>query len=374
MWTGATMPVTRKTRRVSRASRAPRPASSATLGAAVLDVTVVLLEAGYASTAIGPIEVFHSAGVLWNLLNGEAQHPRFRVRIASIDGASVTSLCSLGLKPECAIHDIKRTDIIILPASGLDVQDRIARNTSLLPWLRKWHSRGAYIAAVCSGVAFLAECGLLDGRQATTHWAVAEILRERYPKVLWRPEQFVTEDGRVFCSGGVYASIDLSLYLVEKFCGHEIALKCAKSLLVSMPRSRQSGYSIVPLSRPHSDEKIKQIEEYLQKYFDREVSIDSLADRIGMGPRNFIRRFKAATGRLPGAYTQMLRVSAAKELLEHGASSIQVVCSKSGYEDLAFFRSIFKRHTGMTPAEYRSRFAQMGLDRGELASARLAGR
>ena len=362
------MPPARQRNQTGRTRRVAQRESLTKLGDAVLDVTVVLLEAGYASTAIGPIEVFHSAGVLWNMLHGEPRKPRFRVRIASIDGAAVTSLCSLGLKPECAIHDIKRTDIIILPASGLDVQDRIARNTTLLPWLRKWHSRGAYIAGICSGVAFLAECGLLDGRQATTHWAVAEILRERYPQVQWQPEQFVTEDGRVFCSGGVYASIDLSLYLVEKFCGHEIALKCAKSLLVSMPRSRQSGYSVLPLSRPHSDDKIRTTEEYLQKHFDRNVSIDSLADRIGMGPRNFIRRFKAATGRLPHVYTQMLRVSAAKELLEHGATSIQTVCSKTGYEDIAFFRSLFKRHTGMTPAEYRSRFAQMSLERGELAS------
>jgi transcriptional regulator GlxA family with amidase domain len=89
-----------------------------------------------------------------------------------------------------------------------------------------------------------------------------------------------------------------------------------------------------------------------------------------MSLRNFIRRFKAATGHLPGAYVQMLRVSAAKELLEHGAASIQIVCSKTGYEDIAFFRSLFKRHTGMTPAEYRSRFAQMSFDRGELASRR----
>jgi transcriptional regulator GlxA family with amidase domain len=100
------------------------------------------------------------------------------------------------------------------------------------------------------------------------------------------------------------------------------------------------------------------------------LSIDNLAGRIGMGPRNFIRRFKAATGRLPGAYIQMLRVSAAKELLEHGATSIQTVCSKTGYEDIAFFRSLFKRHTGMTPAEYRACFAQMTFDRGELASGR----
>jgi transcriptional regulator GlxA family with amidase domain len=219
-----------------------------------------------------------------------------------------------------------------------------------------------------TGVAFLAESGILDGRVATTHWGVAEIFRKRYPQVRWQTDQFVTEDGNLFCSGGVYASIDLSLYLVEKFCGHEIALQVAKSLLLSMPRGRQSGYSVVQLSRPHSDAKIRQAEEYLQQHFDSDVSIDSLAERAGMGPRNFIRRFKAATGRLPGAYVQTLRVSAARELLEHGASSIQTVSSKIGYEDIGFFRNLFKRHTGMTPAEYRNRFAQMSFDRGELAA------
>src|SRR5437588_6956011 len=335
---------------------------------AVLDVTVVLLEAGYASTAVGPIEVFHSAGVLWNWLQGDVSQPRFRVRVASIDGAPVTSLCSLGLVPEFAIDDIEHSDIIILPASGWDVQDQIAKGTHLLPWLRKMHSKGAYIAGVCAGVALLAESGLLDGRQATTHWGLAENLRERYPKVLWRPEHFVTEDGRLLCSGGVYASIDLSLYLVEKFCGHAVALECAKSLLISMPRNRQSGYSLLPMAHPHSDDKVRESEEYLQENFSRDVLIDFLAKRVGMGARNFIRRFKAATGHLPGAYTQMLRISAAKELLEHGATSIQAVASKVGYEDIAFFRALFKRHTGMTPGEYRARFAQMTFKRGELVS------
>ena len=366
------MQMARKTGPVRRPGIPARHASPASRSDAVLDVAVVLLEGGYASVAIAPIEVFHSAGFLWNWLHGEAPQPRFRVRIASIDGGSVTSLYSLGLTPEIAIHDIEQADIIILPASGWDVQNRIARDTVLLPWLRMWHSRGAYIAGICTGVAFLAESGLLDGRQATTHWAVADTYRQRYPKVFWRPDQFVTEDGRLLCSGGVYAAIDLSLYLVEKFCGHETALQCAKSLLLSMPRSRQSGYSVLPLSRPHSDSRIRQAEEYLQAHFDRDVSIESLAERIGMGPRNFIRRFKAATGRVPGAYIQMLRVSAAKELLEHGATSIQTVCSKIGYEDIAFFRALFKRHTGMTPAEYRNCFAQMSFDRGELAGGRPA--
>ena len=353
-------PRNRRTTRISPAEHADR----------VLDVTIVVLEGGYASTAIAPIEVFHSAGVVWNWLHGENLRPRFRVRTASVDGRKVSAAGSLGLTPDCSISDINQTDIIIVSAPGWDVLDHIAENTSLLPWLRKWHARGAYIAGACTGVAFLAESGILDGRRATTHWGIAEIFRERYPKVRWQPEQFVTEDGRLFCSGGVYASIDLSLYLVEKFCGHEVALQCAKSLLLSMPRGRQSGYSVVQLSRPHSDEKIRQTEEYLQQHFDSDISIGRLAERVGMGPRNFIRRFKAATGRVPGAYIQTLRVSAAKELLENGIPSIQSVSSKIGYEDIGFFRNLFKRHTGMTPGEYRERFSQMSFDRGELASGR----
>jgi transcriptional regulator GlxA family with amidase domain len=333
---------------------------------AVLDVTVVLVQGDYASTAIGPIEVFQSSGVLWNRLHGAPPEPRFRVQVASIEGNSVVSPSSLEFTPKLSIHDIERTDIIIIPASGLDIAGCVAQSSALLPWLREWYARGAYIAGVCTGVALLAEAGLLDGRQATTHWAVANQLRQRYPNVIWRPELFVTEDRRLLCSGGVYASIDLSLYLVEKFCGHEIALQCAKALLVSMPRSRQSGYSVLPLSRPHADEKIRAAEEYLQKHYNLDVSIKILADRVGMGPRNFIRRFKAATGHLPGAYGQMLRVAAAKELLESGAPSIQTVCTRIGYGDVGYFRSLFKRHTGMTPAEYRSQFAHMSMERGEL--------
>jgi transcriptional regulator GlxA family with amidase domain len=333
-----------------------------------LDVTVILLEGGYASTAIGPIEVFHSAGFLWHFLRGEEPQPRFRVRTASLDGKSVKSPYPLRLTPDCALKDIKKTDIVIMPTSGLDLMDRIAKHSALVPWLRKQYKQGAYIAGVCSGVVFLAEAGLLDGREATTHWSICDAFRERYPNIVWRPEQFVTEDGRLFSSGGVYASTDLSLHLVEKFCGHEIALQTAKSLLLSMPRTRQSGYSVLPLSKPHGDEKIRAAEDYIHEHSAGDISIDDLAGRAGMSPRNFIRRFKAATGRLPGAYLQALRITIAKELLEQGRVPIQAVCLKVGYADAAFFRALFKRHTGMTPAEYRSNFAGMNFRQEEIAS------
>ena len=352
------------TRRKSNKKPRRRSTVAARARRGPLDVTIVLIPQGYASEAIAPAEIFHSAGVLWQSLHGNPPEPRFRVRVASIDGGPITSQCGLQLVPGLSISDVEHTDVIVLSASGLNVQEQIARNTSLLPWLRDWHARGAYVAAVCTAAGFLAESGLLDGRRATTHWALADTLRQQYPKVLWHPDRFVTEDNRLFCSGGVYSAVDLSLYLVEKFSGREVALQCAKAMLLSMPRHSQTGYAVLPLSPPHEDEKIREAEMYLQQRFDRGVSIDQLADAMSMSSRNLIRRFKAATGRVPGDYVQSLRVTAARELLERGGGvSIQEVCTRVGYEDVAFFRQLFKRHTGLSPVEYRSRFAGMSVER-----------
>jgi transcriptional regulator GlxA family with amidase domain len=135
---------------------------------------------------------------------------------------------------------------------------------------------------------------------------------------------------------------------------------------VSLPRSRQSGYSAAPLARAHTDERIREAEAHLRSNFHGAVPIEDIARRVAMSPRNFIRRFKAATGRLPGAYVQMLRVGAAKQLLETSTLPVQQVCARSGYGDLASFRNVFKRHTGMTPVEYRERFGQAALPRPEL--------
>src|SRR5262249_16349797 len=163
-------------------------------GVGMLEVTVVHLNDNYASTAIGPIEVFHSAGSLWQALNGAAQDPRFRVTVASLDGRSVTSPYGVGLLARVPISNVKKSDLIVVPSSGLDLDDQFRRHAGLLPWLRKKAALGAYIAGTCTGAAYLAEAGLLDGRQATTHWATADAFRRRYPRVNWQPEKLITED------------------------------------------------------------------------------------------------------------------------------------------------------------------------------------
>lgn len=327
----------------------------------MLDVTVVLLDDGLSSTAIMPVEIFHSAGRLWNALHDSPAEPGFRVRTVSLDGEAVRSPYGLMIAPEAAIDDVAHTDVVIVPTSGLELDVKFVENSALLPWLRRHYDQGALLVGVCMGAAYLAEAGLLDGRLATTHWAVCDRLAARYPQVRWRPDMFVTEDSRVLCSGGVSGSIDVSLYLIEKLCGHEIAVQTAKSLLLPMPRLHQTGYAMLPVSQPHDDERIRGVEAYLQANFHRDLPIQRLADRAGLGLRTFARHFKAATGKLPATYLQALRVEAAKAMLERDGTPVQSISAAVGYDDVTFFRSVFKRFAGMTPAEYRAHFAPMSV-------------
>jgi transcriptional regulator GlxA family with amidase domain len=321
---------------------------------------VVLLDDGYASTALMPIEVFHSAGALWRELKGEQPEPRFRVVTASIDGRPVRSpYAGLSMAPQYAIEEVRRSDIVIVPTSGLALDEKLIENSALLPWLRMHYAEGGYIAGVCMGAAYLAEAGLLDGKRATTHWAVAADLQRRWPKVQWQVDHFVTEDSRLLCSGGLTAAADVSLYLVEKLCGHEVAVQTAKALLLSMPRTHQSGYAVLPLSPPHGDDRIREVEAFMQARYADDLSTEALAEVACMSERTFLRRFKAATGRAPAPYLQAVRIEAAKAMLEIESASVQAVAQRVGYEDVSFFRTLFKRETGMTPAEYRGRFASM---------------
>ena len=322
----------------------------------MIDVTVVLVEGGMPSTAVAPVEVFSSAGVLWNSMRGEPVEPYFRLRTASQGGRRVCTAVNLNLEPSCAIEAVQSTDLIIVSAVGADLESACPANMALYPWLRKWHERGVTLAGICGGVVLLAEAGILDDRPATTHWGVVDACRRRYPRVRWQPERFLTESGNVLCSGGIYASIDLSLYLVEKFCGHRIAMETARALLLETPRVWQMGYAAEPPEVLHEDRLIRRAQEWLFHHFTEPVRLHDLAGRMGMSPRNFARRFKVATGETHTGYLHRLRINAARHLLENEQQTIQQVSRAIGYEDVAFFRRLFKRYAGVAPQRYRERF------------------
>jgi transcriptional regulator GlxA family with amidase domain len=322
----------------------------------VIDVTILLLDATFSSTALGPMEVFRHAGSLWNSLTGTKPVPRFRVSTASADGRSVRCDGPIHIKPDSALADIRRTDLIFVPTTGISLDDVVERNARVVPWLKRWHKRGAAIASVCTGVGLVAATGLLDGKRATTHWGIADRFRTKYPKVKWMPELMVTQDHEFYCGGGVHAALDLSLYLVEKFCGHDIAVQSAKALLIETPRAWQAGFAIVPLKTEHNDESISSAQEWLHQNFQKNFPLETPARRVGMSPRNFVRRFKEATGDSPLIYLQKLRIAAAKRLLESDHRTVQEISDTVGYQDAAFFRNLFQRHTGVSPSAYRESF------------------
>jgi transcriptional regulator GlxA family with amidase domain len=170
------------------------------------------------------------------------------------------------------------------------------------------------------------------------------------------PELMVTEDHGFYCGGGVHAALDLSLYLVEKFCGHEIAMQSAKAMLIEAPRAWQAGFAIVPLKTEHNDDSISSVQDWLHENFHKSFPLEVPARRAGMSLRNFVRRFKHATGDSPLMYLQKLRIAAAKRLLEGQHRSVQEISDAVGYKDVAFFRNLFQRHTGLSPTAYRQRF------------------
>jgi len=322
----------------------------------MIDITVLLLDGTFSSTAVGPMEVFQHTGTLWNMFAGKPAAPRFRVTTASVDGRAVRCDGPIEIRPAAALADIRKSEIIFLPSTGPSLHDVVERNAAVVPWLRRWHKRGAAIASVCSGVGLVAATGLLDGKRATTHWGLAEEFRRKYPKVKWMPELMVTEDRGFYCGGGVNASLDLSLFLVERFCGHDVAMQSAKALLIETPRAWQAGFAIVPLKTEHSDDTISRAQEWMHENFQRTFGLEAPARRVGMSLRNFVRRFQQATGDSPLIYLQKLRIAAAKRLLESDRRTMQEICDAVGYQDVAFFRKLFQRQTGVSPSAYRRRF------------------
>jgi transcriptional regulator GlxA family with amidase domain len=321
-----------------------------------MHITILIPGFGLPSPVIGPYEVFSSAGVLWNTLRNEALAAPFEIITASEDGKAVRFEGGVTIKPDRAVSQIRKTDVIFIPSVGLELDKVFAKNRKMLQFIQRQANKGTIVAGVCTGVAMLAELGLLDDRPATTHWALAEQYRQRYPRVNWKPELFITESDNRICGGGVYASLDVCLYLVERLAGYEVAKQCGRALLIDGPRTWQASFSAPLLIQQHHDEKIQRAQDYLHEYFSAQFTMDELAQRMGMSTRNFTRRFKQATGEAPLTYLHKLRINCAKQMLETDFKTVQQVCYEVGYEDIPFFRNIFKRYTGLAPKEYKQRY------------------
>jgi transcriptional regulator GlxA family with amidase domain len=258
--------------------------------------------------------------------------------------------------PDLLLEEVKETDLIIIPALFGDLQQSIEKNAKLIPWVIDQYRRGAEVASLCVGAFLLAETGLLDGKKCSTHWLFSNQFRRRFPQVLLVDGKIVTEEERLYSSGGANSYWNLLLHLVEKYTNREMAIQAAKFFALDIGREDQSVFAIFQGQKSHGDKEIKFIQEYIEKKFSKKFGVEELAGMVSLGRRSFERRFKAATNNTVLEYIQRVKVEAAKRRLELERKNISEVMYDVGYEDAKAFRSVFKKVTGLTPADYRNKY------------------
>jgi transcriptional regulator GlxA family with amidase domain len=317
-------------------------------------VTILALENSMSASVMGTMDIFSQVGYTYNCLMGLDPDPFFDVKIATQDGKPIKCFNNMQIHPHCGIDDVDNTDLLMI-SSFLDFST-LALSKDAGAWVKEQYYKGATIGSICNGTFFLAQTGLLDGKTATTHWGFVQEFQKRYPRVLLKPEKLITDEGRLLCSGGCNSYVDLSVYLVERFCGREIALQCSKTMLHDFARFSQSPYAVFQHNRDHSDTQILSAQKRIEEKYSNSFNPEELAREYGMSRRTFERRFKKATSQTPIFYLQRSRVEAAKQMLETGIESFDEITYKVGYEDSSSFRKVFVKHTGLRPGEYKTKF------------------
>jgi transcriptional regulator GlxA family with amidase domain len=244
---------------------------------------------------------------------------------------------------------------LIAPPS-IVMPDKMQSMHDFSDWLIGHHAAGATLCSVCAGAFVLGEAGLLEGREATTHWAFADALAERFPTIRIDADRMVIDGGDIITAGGILAWTDLGLTLVERLLGASVMLDTARFLLVDPPGRAQRPYRHFVPRLDHGDQAILRVQHWLHATNARESSVATLAQRAELEERTFLRRFSKATGLRPTEYAQQLRVAKARETLELTNQPVEQVAWQVGYSDPAAFRKLFRRLTGLTPNDYRQRF------------------
>ncbi len=255
------------------------------------------------------------------------------------------------------IYDVEKTDLIILTAIDGDIDESIQRNEELISWVRNQRiNHGSEIASLCLGAFLLAETGLLNGKQCSTHWMAADYFRKKYSKINLVEEKVITEDNGIYTSGGAFSFLNLIVHLVEKHCGREAAIWCSKVFEIDFERANQNHFAIFNPQKKHEDDLIIKAQNYIEDNYHEKICIEELAEIHAFSRRNFVRRFKKATANTPRDYIQRVKIEAAKRSLETSTHNINDVMFSVGYNDIKAFRVIFKRYTGLSPSEYRKKY------------------
>jgi transcriptional regulator GlxA family with amidase domain len=291
-----------------------------------------------------------------SFLKRAGKPPLFKIQLVGLNKQSRMKKGLFSIHPEVLISDVKHSDLIIIPALQGEIKTQLELNKDFIPWLIKQHKKGAQLASLCIGSFLLAATGLLKGRDCATHWVAAESFKNMFPDINVVTDKIITDEQGIYSSGGAYSSLNLILYLIEKFAGREAAIYCSKIFQIEIDRNSQSAFMIFNAQKDHEDEAIKKAQDYIEKNVQEKIAVDQLAAIISLSRRNLERRFKKATSNTVVEYIQRVKIEAAKKNLEINRKNINEVMYDAGYSDSKSFRQVFKKITGLSPIDYRNKY------------------
>ncbi|MFE2489921.1 GlxA family transcriptional regulator [Streptomyces mirabilis] len=317
-----------------------------------LIVTVLVFPGVRLLDVTGPIEVFTTA----NEFGG-----RYRVQIASEDGAEVITSAGIRLSADLSAADVQEPcDVLVIP--GGPEWETLIKDDTLLDTVRQLNEKSRCTASVCTGAFLLAAAGLLNGRRAATHWRHSRQLASRFPSVRVQPDAIFVRDGQMMTSAGVSAGIDLSLALVEDHYGAEVARSVAKDMVVFMQRPGGQSQFSVRSRAPHTrQEMLRRVLDTVAENPGANHTLTAMARRAGVSVRHVTRLFDEEVGTTPCRYVEQVRLEAAQALLETGDDSLPVVARRTGFGSPESLRRAFVRHLGVTPGAFRTSFRTTGV-------------
>lgn len=285
--------------------------------------------------------------------------PLFNVELVGLNKEIFINDGKFAVRTDKLLKDVKKTDLIIIPALFGDMSVALNSNKKSIPWIVDQYNNGAEVASLCVGAFLLASTGLLNGKKCSTHWGFQNEFREMFPEVDVQDGSIVTEEDRIYSSGGANSYWNLLLHLVEKYTDRETAILTSKYFAIDIDRESQSAFSIFQGQKGHTDEAIIKAQDYIEKNSSEKISVEELAALVSLGKRSLERRFKAATNNTVLEYIHRVKIENAKRSFENSRKNINEVMFDVGYTDSKAFRSTFKKITGLTPVEYRNKYNKM---------------
>lgn len=316
-------------------------------------VTILVPESAVLAAIDDPRHVFSMVNSLYE---NEGKTPVFEIKLVGSKKEIKLHNSSFSVHTDCFLDEVKRTDLIFIPAMAGNLQTALETNAEMIPWILKQYKKGAEVVSLCVGAFMLAKTGLLDGKKCSTHWRAADEFRKMFPAVDLQTDKIITEQDGIYTSGGATSYWYLLLYLVEKFTNRETAILTSKVFAIDIRRENQTQFIVFKGQKTHSDEDIKKAQKFIENNFGEKFTVDELSEKCALSRRSLERRFKKATNNTVNEYIQRVKIEAAKKSFETSRKNITEVMLDVGYTDTKAFRGIFKKLTGMTPFDYRNKY------------------